>query len=79
MTDEYTHIPESWQPQPTSRMCFICGRDNPVGLHLHFYEDRDAQQLMVPLRESLCDQDVCAQLTLVLSCNLFRRFRICLA
>ncbi len=24
--------------QPNSRMCFICGMENPVGLHLHFYE-----------------------------------------
>jgi acyl-coenzyme A thioesterase PaaI-like protein len=24
--------------QPNSRMCFICGMQNPVGLHLHFYE-----------------------------------------
>src|SRR5512142_2130260 len=24
--------------QPNSRMCFICGVQNPVGLHLHIYE-----------------------------------------
>src|SRR5512142_1450250 len=24
--------------QPHSRMCFICGVENPVGLHLHIYE-----------------------------------------
>lgn len=24
--------------QPNSKMCFICGLQNPVGLHLHFYE-----------------------------------------
>ena len=24
--------------QPNSRMCFICGIENPVGLHLHMYE-----------------------------------------
>ena len=24
--------------QPNSRMCFICGLQNPVGLHLHVYE-----------------------------------------
>src|SRR5512142_3264531 len=24
--------------QPHSRMCFICGLENPVGLHLHIYE-----------------------------------------
>ncbi len=25
--------------QPTSSMCFVCGRDNPHGLHLHFFTD----------------------------------------
>ena len=25
--------------QPNSSMCFVCGRDNPIGLHLHFYQD----------------------------------------
>ncbi|GAB4534638.1 MAG: PaaI family thioesterase [Anaerolineales bacterium] len=24
--------------QPNSRMCFVCGLENPSGLHLHFYE-----------------------------------------
>ncbi|MBK7452697.1 MAG: PaaI family thioesterase [Anaerolineales bacterium] len=24
--------------QPNSRHCFICGLENPIGLHLHFYE-----------------------------------------
>lgn len=24
--------------QPNSRFCFICGMENPVGLHLHIYE-----------------------------------------
>lgn len=24
--------------QPNSKMCFICGLENPAGLHLHFYE-----------------------------------------
>jgi acyl-coenzyme A thioesterase PaaI-like protein len=24
--------------QPNSKMCFICGFENPVGLHLHIYE-----------------------------------------
>jgi len=31
--------------QPTSRMCFVCGRRNPVGLKLQFYEDREADEL----------------------------------
>ena len=26
------------QRQPNSRHCFICGMENPVGLHLHIYE-----------------------------------------
>ncbi len=26
------------QRQPNSTYCFICGRENPVGLHLHIYE-----------------------------------------
>ncbi len=25
--------------QPNSRMCFICGLENPAGLHLHFYDN----------------------------------------
>lgn len=24
--------------QPNSRMCFLCGLENPVGMHLHLYE-----------------------------------------
>mgnify|MGYP002684960244 CR=1 FL=1 len=42
-------IPEHWKPQATSRMCFVCGRENPVGLHIQFYEDHVAQQVVVPL------------------------------
>ncbi len=30
------------QPQPTSRYCFLCGRDNPASLHAHWYNDREA-------------------------------------
>lgn len=26
--------------QPNSKMCFICGLENPVGLHLHMYETK---------------------------------------
>ncbi len=33
--------------QPNSRMCFICGRQNPVGLKLDFYEDQEAEQVRV--------------------------------
>jgi uncharacterized protein (TIGR00369 family) len=42
-------IPVTWKPQGTSRMCFVCGRENPVGLHLTFYEDVESGQLVVPL------------------------------
>ena len=27
------------EKQPNSRMCFVCGVDNPIGLHLSFYTD----------------------------------------
>lgn len=27
--------------QPNSQMCFVCGLENPLGLHLAFYEDDD--------------------------------------
>jgi acyl-coenzyme A thioesterase PaaI-like protein len=30
-------------------MCFVCGRENPVGLHVQFYEDHENQQIVVPL------------------------------
>ena len=33
--------------QPSSRMCFLCGRQNPVGLKLDFYEDPEAEQVRV--------------------------------
>lgn len=26
-------------------MCFVCGRQNPVGLKLHFHEDEEAQEV----------------------------------
>ena len=29
--------------QPNSRMCFICGVENPVGLHLHIFETQPGQ------------------------------------
>jgi uncharacterized protein (TIGR00369 family) len=28
--------------QPTSRFCFVCGRENPVGLKVRWASDRDA-------------------------------------
>jgi len=42
-------ISPDWTPQATSRMCFVCGRENPVGLHLSFYEDTEAQCLIAPV------------------------------
>ncbi len=29
------------EKQPSSKMCFVCGRDNPIGLHMHFSTDGD--------------------------------------
>ncbi|MBL8056777.1 MAG: PaaI family thioesterase [Anaerolineales bacterium] len=29
------------QKQPNSHLCFICGLENPFGLHLHFYDNGD--------------------------------------
>ncbi|MGC9348969.1 MAG: PaaI family thioesterase [Anaerolineae bacterium] len=42
-------VPDTWEPQATSRMCFVCGRQNPVGLHVTFYEDRERRQVMAPV------------------------------
>lgn len=33
--------------QHSSRMCFVCGRQNPVGLKLTFYEDDEAHEVRV--------------------------------
>ncbi len=27
--------------QPTSLGCFLCGKDNPIGLHMHWVENRE--------------------------------------
>ncbi|HEX9076088.1 MAG TPA: PaaI family thioesterase [Anaerolineae bacterium] len=27
------------QKQPSSKLCFVCGRDNPIGFHLIFFVD----------------------------------------
>ncbi|NLF01101.1 MAG: PaaI family thioesterase [Anaerolineales bacterium] len=35
--------------QPTSRMCFVCGRENPCGLHMRFTEDAEAGQVRAEL------------------------------
>jgi acyl-coenzyme A thioesterase PaaI-like protein len=31
------------EKQPNSYMCFVCGIDNPIGLHLAFYTDDDGR------------------------------------
>lgn len=33
------------QKQPNSRMCFLCGLQNPVGLKLAFYDDPEGKQV----------------------------------
>ncbi|NND82658.1 MAG: PaaI family thioesterase [Gammaproteobacteria bacterium] len=34
MSSDCTH------KQPNASMCFICGRDNPFGLHMYFYDNQ---------------------------------------
>jgi hypothetical protein len=34
---------EIMEEQPNSRMCFVCGIDTPIGLHLKFYTDDEGQ------------------------------------
>ncbi len=48
-TVEECKVLPHWQPQATSRMCFVCGRENPVGLKLQFYEDHETSQVVTPL------------------------------
>jgi len=31
------------QKQPNSRLCFVCGVENPIGLHLFFYTDEEGR------------------------------------
>ena len=31
------------EKQPNSRMCFVCGVDNPIGLHLHPHTDDEGR------------------------------------
>jgi acyl-coenzyme A thioesterase PaaI-like protein len=31
------------EKQPSSRMCFVCGIENSIGLHLHFYTDAEGR------------------------------------
>ena len=49
MSDNGREIPVEWKPQATSRNCFVCGRENPVGLHIRFYEDLANARVVVPL------------------------------
>lgn len=42
--------------QPNSRMCFICGLENPAGLHLHFHDNGQdevvAEFTVAPIHQS---------------------------
>ncbi|MCO6450378.1 MAG: PaaI family thioesterase [Caldilineales bacterium] len=39
MTNQYDHVnQQNSQKQFNSRMCFVCGIENPSGLHAHFYQ-----------------------------------------
>lgn len=33
------------QRQPTSRTCFVCGRENPVGLKIHWDQDVEKREI----------------------------------
>jgi acyl-coenzyme A thioesterase PaaI-like protein len=33
------------QRQPTSRTCFVCGRENPIGLRIHWDQDVEKQEI----------------------------------
>ena len=40
-------------PQPSSKSCFVCGVENPAGLHLHFYDSAPGEvtaEITVPER-----------------------------
>ncbi len=41
------------QKQPNSRYCFLCGLENPIGLHLKFYDDDESRVIaqFEPLEE----------------------------
>lgn len=34
------------QKQPNSRMCFVCGMENPIGLKAFFYEDENGRVIL---------------------------------
>jgi acyl-coenzyme A thioesterase PaaI-like protein len=42
--------------QPNSRMCFVCGLQNPVGLRLAFYEDHESDPQQVRAEIVIPDQ-----------------------
>jgi len=33
------NIEQCVHKQPNASMCFVCGRDNPIGLHMQFFDD----------------------------------------
>ena len=38
--------------QPNSRMCFLCGVENPVGLRMAIYDDAEHMQVVAPVTVS---------------------------
>jgi acyl-coenzyme A thioesterase PaaI-like protein len=44
------------QKQPNSRMCFVCGLQNPVGLRFAFYEDHDRDPKQVRVETVIPDK-----------------------
>ena len=41
-----------WPRNPTYNMCFACGTENPIGLHLHFFSlPQGCLSLFTPSRE----------------------------
>jgi hypothetical protein len=42
-TDPVTTGEDIMEKQPNSRMCFVCGIENPIGLKLKFYTDDEGR------------------------------------
>jgi hypothetical protein len=40
---QVAHGEDIVEKQPNSRICFACGIDNPIGLHLAFYTDDEGR------------------------------------
>lgn len=49
-----------WPRNPTYNMCFACGTENPIGLHLHFSRcRRDASPSSRPLASIRATMTAC--------------------